>query len=132
MIIGELIIVEMRELSTMASSWTEYLCLERIDEENYTLSVRGYEVLGELIDFYDEDIGDYKVPSEIDGSEVVRCEEGYIVGGELSIVNESYSPFQFNASGPTDMPNWLTHVARWDLSIIQKVYAAIRAENSFI
>ena len=129
MIIGDLVIVEMRELSTMASSWTEYLCLERTDQQNYTLSVRGYEILGELSDFYDEKIGDHKIPSEINGSEVVRCEDGYIVGGALLIIDDSFSPFRFTVRGPTDMPNWLAQVARWDVSVIPKVYSAIRSEN---
>jgi hypothetical protein len=113
----------------MVSSWTEYLCLERADEENYTLSVRGYEVLGELSDFYDEEIGDHRIPSAINGSEVVRCEDGYVLGGKLSITNDALPPFHFKVLGPTHMPNWLTQVARWDVSVVQKVYDAIRVEG---
>ena len=73
------------EFSTMMSTWSEYLCLERT-EDQVVLSSRGYEVLAELSQYAVEtEDGDteYKIPDFIDGQPVVGQEDEYIVGGEL-------------------------------------------------
>ena len=53
--VGELKVINWGEQSTMASTWTEYLCIERLTKDDFELSIRSYEVLGEAMDYSDDD-----------------------------------------------------------------------------
>ena len=61
--IGDLEFIDEREQIWMTGSWNEYLCLERLSTTKYQLSIRGYEVLGEVSDYTDED-GKLTLPTE--------------------------------------------------------------------
>lgn len=52
--IGEIIEVSSKENYTPASTWNTYLCLERLSEDKYEVSIRGYEYLCELGDIREE------------------------------------------------------------------------------
>ena len=79
--IGDLKIIAERERSGMASVWDEYLCLRKVSETEYELSVRAYEVLAEGWDYYDEETEGYDLPDEINGKGVVGFVDEWIVGG---------------------------------------------------
>ena len=78
--IGELKTIDSREESTMASTWSEYLCLERKTWSTFELSIRGYELLAERSEYEDED-GEINLPEKIDGNVVIGTEDEYIIGG---------------------------------------------------
>jgi hypothetical protein len=78
------------EFSGSLDAWNEHLCLERNADGTLTLSCRGYEYLGELRDYTDED-GEVTLPPEIDGKAVRGSESGYIVGEKLVLqVDDAY------------------------------------------
>ena len=81
--IGEIKILASREGASIASNWSEDLCLKRIDETVFELFVGGYEVVAEVSDFFDEETGDEEIPDEIDGYPVQGVVDGYITGGEI-------------------------------------------------
>ncbi len=74
-------ILASQESSTMASTWTEYLRLNKKDGYSAVLAICQYEVLGEMQ--YDEE-GNEILPPEIDPEDVVRIEDGLICGGVLA------------------------------------------------
>ena len=49
-----MVIVASIEQSTMASAWTEHLCLHRTAEGKWCLDIRGYEVIGEASEYQNE------------------------------------------------------------------------------
>ena len=90
-----------REKSRIASSWHEYLCIERLQSNKFALSTCVYEVLGpvhDLVpegDLYDED-GEMVIPETVDGK-AVRLEDGeYLVSDQL-IDDPSCEPVEFGA-----------------------------------
>jgi hypothetical protein len=79
------------EFSTMASSWSEYLCLE-CTEGQVVLSSRGYTALAELSQYeVESEDGEtaYDIPEIIDGQVVVGQEDEYIMGGELVLHDDA-------------------------------------------
>jgi len=80
---GEFEILAFREASTMASSWTEYLCLKTTSTGTRVLEVCQYEPLAEY-QGCDEDGNELPIPKMIGGKVVVGVEDGYLVGGNLS------------------------------------------------
>lgn len=89
---GALLVLLERKLATAADSWTEYLCLERLDAGEIELSTRAYEVLayeGELgsdviwpID-HDAENEDNPLPLSIDGKRVRGRDGDAYVGCDL-------------------------------------------------
>lgn len=68
----------------MASTWTEYLVLERQEiHKNWKLFVGKYEVLAECWAYYNEDLNEFKLPKTINGVKVVGTEDEWVVGGPL-------------------------------------------------
>jgi hypothetical protein len=68
----------------MASTWTEYLVLERqATHKNWKLFVGKYEVLAECWAYYKEDLNEFKLPKTINGVKVVGTEDEWVVGGPL-------------------------------------------------
>ncbi|UCF37439.1 MAG: hypothetical protein JSU96_00785, partial [Acidobacteriota bacterium] len=92
--IGELIELESRENSSMASTWTEYLCLSRLADETFELSVRTYDVLGAAADYVNEETGDWDLSETIEGAFVMGVEDEWVIGGELVDNNGKSIEFQ--------------------------------------
>jgi hypothetical protein len=68
----------------MASTWTEYLVLERrAKTKDWRLFVGKYEVLAECWAYYDEDLNDFKLPKTINGEKVFGIDDEWVVGGPL-------------------------------------------------
>jgi len=111
-------IIEKREMSWMTGSRDEYLCLENLSDSKYELSIRGYEVLGEVRNFMDDD-GEISLPNEIDGIEVVSNDGEYIFGGTLVMTSDDYGEVEFSDSQHKDVSDWLEWV-NWDSDNIRK------------
>ena len=114
--IGYLKIIAERERSGMASVWDEYLCLRKVSETEYELSVRAYEVLAEGWDYYDEETEGYDLPDEINGKGVVGFVDEWIVGGSL-IETEAFKSLLFKDLNHPDVTQWFDEV-KWNTSAV--------------
>lgn len=95
-------ILASQESSTMASSWTEYLRLDKKANNSAVLENCQYEVLGEAE--YDDE-GNLTLPPKVNPEDVVRVEDGYICGGVLT--SEYGEAFLFDAGTIPDAIEWL-------------------------
>jgi hypothetical protein len=119
--VGEIKTIDTREGSSLASTWSEDLCLKRVSQTHFELFVGGYEVVGETSDFFDEETGDEEIPDEIGGYPVRGIEDGYVIGGEI-IKNEEYGEVQFADLEAAEVQEWLTGV-EWNTD---QVFSLIR------
>ena len=99
-------ILASREQSSMVSTWTEYLCLQRDDTKGYKLFTGQYEVLAEREHFFNEETGDYDIPDEIDGQVVDGVEDDYVVGGDLGYFDDEQA-VSFTLSDCQAVADWL-------------------------
>jgi hypothetical protein len=105
------VIVASREQSTMVSLWTEFLCLERMNDDRVVLAVKQHSILGQCSDFEDEETGDINLPDTIDGHMVIGCEDDFVIGEPLVICSQAQAFDATNASCH-QIQLWLASV--WD------------------
>ncbi len=116
--------IDMRKQSIMASTWEEYLCIERVsqntryDKKKFELSIRSYEVLGEIVDFQDEE-GNLNLPDEIEGKFIVGSWEENVIGGNLIPRSDEYGQVRFTDFQHKDVSDWLD-LANWNSNKIRK------------
>ena len=116
------VVIDSREQSTMASTWTEYLVLVKGDTKKYRLFTGRYTYLAEIEDYYDEDNDDYNFPKEINGVEVVGQDDEFLVGGRLEW-SESSDTVEFDSVRDEPVKLWGdTH--KWDLGKIKSKHLA--------
>ena len=73
-------ILAIREQSSIAGGWTEYLCLKINGEKSLLLYTGGYYLLAERDDYYNEETDSYDIPDFINGpSRSVGIEDGYVI-----------------------------------------------------
>ena len=77
------LIINSVEQSTMASNWTEQLCLSRLSDDKWRIDVCGFEWAEETGNFWDEEADEYVLPDEIDGYSVLGTEDDYVVIAKL-------------------------------------------------
>ncbi len=99
-------IVASREESTMASTWTEYLCLSPTEGGHFRLFAGQYEPLAEREAFYNEDADDYDLPQEIDGKAVAGIEDDWVVGGVLEPFDDELV-VEFSSVEDEKVSQWL-------------------------
>lgn len=82
-------VIASREVSSMVSSWTEFLCVE-LDAEGtaFRLFTGRYEALDEVHAYINPDTEQLDLPEEIDGKKVVGVEDDYVIGGDLTPFEE--------------------------------------------
>ena len=88
----EVIIITSKEQSTLASTWTEHLCIHKSADGKWCIDIRGYEVVGESSE-YEDDEGN--LPDVIGGLAVVGAEDGYVVVDNLVLHSEDYPEYCF-------------------------------------
>lgn len=118
--ISEIKIIDSRECSTLASTWSEDLCLIRVSETHFEIFVGGYDVVGETSEFFDEETGEEEIPDEIGGYPVRGVEDGYVIGGEI-VKNEEYGEFQFSDFKAADVRGWLASVNWEHAALLQEI-----------
>lgn len=118
--INEIEIIETIERSTMASTFTESLCLEKINNNQFRLFLGGYEVIGEVSDYFNEEDNEEKIPEQIDGQTVQGVEDGYIIGGSI-LQNEDDGEVIFSSTTDENFRNWLESVSLYNTKIIEKL-----------
>tara|TARA_B100000686_G_scaffold218068_1_gene225204 strand:- start:50 stop:460 length:411 start_codon:yes stop_codon:yes gene_type:complete len=112
--IGEIKVIDKRLFSSgPASSWIEYLVLERL-EDGYKLDIRVYDFLGEVDSEEGED-GDSIYPEEIDGKKIVHVDDGFAYGGDLVQATDDTPEITFKTLDQKILDGWLKKI-RWYLS----------------
>ena len=110
-------IIAEREKSSMASTWTEYLCIQNGKEKRIRLFTGMYEGLDEALKYYDEDTENYKLPKTIDGKNVVKVDDEVVVGGKLNFI-DAKDMVEFDSINDSQLSEWLKHT-RW-IKLINK------------
>ena len=105
-----------REQHSHTSTYDEFLCIEKFVDNKFELSLRVYDALAEYAEYCDDD-GEFMNPSEIDGKEVIAVEDGYIIGGDLSIIVEKAL---FASPSEKEIVEWLKSVS-WDEAEINTI-----------
>ena len=118
--INETEIIETIDRSTMASTFTESLCLEKINNNQFRLFLGGNEVIGEVSDYFNEEDNEEKIPEQIDGQTVQGVEDGYIIGGSI-LQNEDDGEVIFSSTTDENFRNWLESVSLYNTKIIEKL-----------
>jgi hypothetical protein len=118
------LIIAEREDSTMASSWTMYLCLNRMVDGRYRLYTAQYEPLAECEIYYNEDSGDYELPEEIDGTPVVGMEDEWVVGGRLEPFDDNLAVI-FHSLDEAAVAIWLKDYGWTELITMSAVQAKL-------
>ena len=95
----KVVVVGEMQQSTMASIWTEFLCLQELPGGGWRLDIRSYAVIGEASDYTDE-YGE--LPDEVEGLEVVGTEDGLVVVNLLVQHSEDYPVYEFSYFDPQE------------------------------
>ena len=103
----ELTVLSKREESSMASTWTEYLCFCAGDEKKYRVIEGAYQALADAAEYYDEETEDYDLPAEIDGEPVVGLQDDFVIGGELDWYSADKT-VEFDRVEDERLKKWLT------------------------
>lgn len=119
--------------SNMASTWTEYLCMEVLPDGSLELTSKSREVLGadgalgddvvwpEGFDPEDEDCDNQPWPISIGGKQVVTCEDGIYLGAELGPHSDG--------SSATFEPGESVEAVNWVLRYYRDVFANVDEET---
>ena len=99
------IIISKRESSTLVSTWNEYLTIRKICPGRAVLEVCQYECLAEWNGYEDEDGDEKPIPESYNGKSVIGVEDGYLVGGDLSVAE--YDGYEFSIVTLNDAKNWI-------------------------
>jgi hypothetical protein len=124
MVASDLKILDEREQIHMTASWTEYLCFQRMEDNRFELSIRGYEILGEVREFVmaddnlEDDDYEFELPKEIEGQAVAGIEGEYIVGHALVNHSDEHWPISFANPSDGELRDWLDY-ADWDTEKIR-------------
>jgi len=126
--IDEVHILDIRDEPSRVSKCEEYLCVERVSNKEFELSIRSYEILGDafefqgkyvnwdVFDFQDQDVDEDDElyhPDEIDGVSVVGIWNEYIIGGNFIPRSDEYGEIRFTDFEHEDVNDWLVLV-NWD------------------
>jgi hypothetical protein len=119
-------VLDSRENSSMASTWTEYLRLRVTEPGTALLEVCMYEALAEAPDWSDDDEGRV-LPDEIDGKKVIGIDDDWIVGGDLCCIDDN-KQLAFDKNNIEQALQWLTET-RWRVTsgLINELHRAVGA-----
>jgi hypothetical protein len=101
-----------RERSSIVSTWTEHLTISRGQTKKYLIALAGYDALAEADDYFNEDKGEYELPTHINGQEVIGTEDCYVIGGAL-MINTDWLGLEFDDPGTPELTQWLRDFG-WD------------------
>jgi hypothetical protein len=109
-----------REGSSMASAWTEYLCLRIVQGGPHQLFQAQYEPLGECEGYFNEETQEYELPDEINGQPVVGMEDEWVVGGSLEPFQEELA-MEFTSVDEPKVASWLKAYGWSDLISLETI-----------
>jgi hypothetical protein len=103
---GILKILASRGASSIASYWTEYLCLRKGLYRRFKVYVGGYESLADVQTFYNSKTDEYDLPKMIGGKMVVGMEDGSVIGGEPEYYDDD-DQIEFDDPNDLELADWL-------------------------
>lgn len=113
-------ILDTRSGSSMSDSYSESLCIERLTIKKYRLFLGGYEFLGEISDFVDEETGEENIPDMIGREKVQDYDSEYIYGGSI-VQNEDDGEAVFQDVNDENVHNWLKDIDWHDTEILSEI-----------
>lgn len=124
----ELLVLDQRDGNELIPCWQDFLCIERLTDIQYELSIRIYEVLGCTESYLDKN-GILCLPEIINGKTVIGVEDEFIVGGTLIRVENEISSFKFTYLNLEGAEQWLKR-NKWDKSeIIGSISSIVKKIN---
>lgn len=114
-----------RSGSSMSDSYSESLCIERLTLKKYRLFLGGYEFLGEIADFVDEETGEENIPEMIGREKVKEYDGQYIYGGSI-VQNEDDREVVFQDISDVDLHNWLKDIDLHNAEILFSIRETIK------
>ena len=118
---GETKVIEQREQSSMGGGcWQEFLVLEKLNDREFQLDIRGWDCLGEVSDFNlkEDEMGELIVPEEINGKLIGEIEDGFVYGGEL-VSRQNEGEVKFTRPDQDEVVCWLKSVNWYDADVIK-------------
>ena len=122
--VDEIFELDSREETGSTDTWTEYLCLEKL-KKGFELTIRGYEILGQLSDYTDDD-GNENLPDEINGEKISNYDNEYIYGSNLVINADDDGSVKFINPNEDDVREWLESVDWFGENIISDIEEIIK------
>jgi hypothetical protein len=118
---GETKVIDQREQSTMTSTWDEYLVLEKLNDREFRLDIRGWGYLGEVsdFDFKEDEHGELIVPEEINGQYIESVEDGSVYGGELAKREDEQGDVRFARPDQDEVISWLKDVEWYEVEVVK-------------
>lgn len=110
--------------NNMMDRWTGYLLLVRHLDGTFEIGGAQYEILCLANDFLNE-ADELVIPPEIGGKRVIGIEDGYVVGGELSLEFSQYTKLRFSEPNKEEIVNWLASEG-WGLDTLKEIESAVR------
>jgi hypothetical protein len=108
----------------MVSTWSELLCVGFGKTRSYRLYLGIYEVLGEVAEYYDEELDEFSVPDIINGKAVQGVKDDYVVG--FWVEDAGYRPDdEFEFDTPSECVDWLTETQWLDDRLLADLTAAL-------
>lgn len=104
-------------------NWTKYVCFQKLENNNFQLSIRSYQILNELKHYYCEKSDLYRMPNEIDGYPVVRVDGEYVVGGPLLNDRDDIWPIEFTKIDDPSVVEWLIALDKYDDQLLDDITA---------
>ena len=126
---GNLYIIDQREKYSMISSWTEYLCIEKNNNDDFELSVRGASILEEANQFFDVSKQEYILPSMINGNSVYGMSDGVVFGEPLEIIDDIASPISLNSRNIGQAFDWLEIINWKSEDVLQSISDIVLNKN---
>jgi hypothetical protein len=118
---GETKVIEQREQSSMGGGcWQEFLVLEKLNDREFQLDIRGWDCLGEIgeLGFEEDEMGELIVPEEINGKLIGEIEDGFVYGGEL-VSSQNEGEVKFTRPDQDEIIRWLKDVRWHDKDVIK-------------
>ena len=122
--VGEIFELDSREETGSTDTWTEYLCLKKL-KKGFELTIRGYEILGQLSDYTDDD-GNENLPDEINGEKISNYDNEYIYGSNLVINADDDGSVKFINPNEDDVREWLESVDWFGENLISDIEEIIK------
>ena len=120
--IDKQVIIDNRTSASINETWTEYLCLRKLSEQNYELSIQRHRVLAEASQYRNK-----KMPKSIKGKIVKGIEHNQVIGKDLLMLEGKKAPIQFDHFSPHIAMQWLQQVDWFNKAVWSSLGTLVKA-----
>jgi hypothetical protein len=120
--IGETKVIDQREQGSMGGGcWQEFLVLEKLNDTEFLLDVRGWDYLGEVgdFDFKEDEQGELIIPEKINGQFIEEIEDGLVFGGSLMSCDDDNGEVKLTRPDQDEVVCWLKNVNWYNVDVIK-------------